>query len=350
MLGGGTPEVAVAAATGGVAALESFRLVVGRAVRPMLAASAPDVAAAVAGFADSAVVWDAKLDGIRAQVHRLGGEVRIFTRSLDDITTRLPEVVARALALPADDFVLDGEVLLIDEAGRPRPFQETSARTASLQDRTQVRFFAFDLLALAGEILLDEPLRHRREALASLVPASDVVAHLETQEAAAVETFFDQVVAAGLEGVVGKELGAPYAAGRRGASWVKVKPRHTLDLVVIAVEWGSGRRRGLLSNIHLAARGDEGELVPVGKTFKGMTDAMLAWQTERFLDLEVSRDGHVVHVRPEQVVEIAVDGVQRSRRYPGGVALRFARVVGYRDDKTAEEADGIETVRGLGDG
>jgi len=348
MLGGSTPEVAVAAARGGAAALQAFGLEVLRGVRPMLASSAPDVGAALAGLGGGEVLVDAKLDGIRAQVHRSGDVVRILTRSLDDITARLPEVAALARRWPGSEAVVDGEVLLMGDDGRPRPFQETSARTASRSDQAQLRFFAFDLLAVDGRVLLDEPLVARREALAALVPADEVVRHVVTDDGAVAQQFFDEVVTAGLEGVVVKDLSSSYAAGRRGAAWVKVKPRHTLDLVVTAVEWGSGRRRGLLSNIHLAARGAGDELVMVGKTFKGMTDEMLAWQTERFLELETHREGHVVHVRPVQVVEIAIDGVQRSSRYAGGVALRFARVLRYRDDKTAAEADTIETVRSHG--
>ncbi|WP_110205565.1 ATP-dependent DNA ligase [Nocardioides daejeonensis] len=348
MLGGSTPEVAVAAVHGGAAALEAFDLEVLRGVRPMLASSAPDVAAALATFGTEPVLVDAKLDGIRAQVHRRDTEVRILTRSLDDITARLPEVAERVLRLPGREFVLDAEVLLIAEDGRPRPFQETSARTASATDQARLRLFAFDLLAHDGEVLLDEPLARRRAALEGLLPAEERVRSLTTDDASEAQRFFDEVVGAGLEGVVVKDPAAPYAAGRRGAAWVKVKPRHTFDLVVVAVEWGSGRRRGLLSNIHLAARGEGGDLVMVGKTFKGMTDEMLAWQTERFLALETHREGHVVWVRPEQVVEIAIDGVQRSTRYPGGLALRFARVIRYRDDKRPDEADTIAALRHLG--
>jgi DNA ligase-1 len=249
------------------------------------------------------------------------------------------------------DLVLDGEALTLADDGSPRPFQETASRTSSSGGVERVHPFFFDLLAHDGASLVHEPQSVRLERLDAVVPAGLRTTRLESDDPEAVQAFFGDAVAGGQEGVILKRLDAPYDAGRRGSAWVKVKPRHTLDLVVLAVEWGSGRRRGLLSNIWLGARdGDadpEQRWVMLGKTFKGMTDEMLAWQTERFLDLETHRDGHVVHVRPEQVVEIAFDGLQRSTRYPGGLALRFARVLRYRDDKTAEEADTIETVRAL---
>ncbi|MDO8149472.1 ATP-dependent DNA ligase [Isoptericola sp. b515] len=345
--------IARAALTGGASALESFRLQVGRPVRPMLASSAPDVGAAAERFAGAAVAADVKLDGIRVQVHVTGDDVAVFTRSLDDITDRLPEVVTLAQSLDVEAAVLDGEALALDEAGRPRPFQETASRTGTHEADPAsslpltVRFF--DLLHLDGTDLVDAPARERLAALDRAVPADAVVPRVVDADAGALQEFFDEVVGAGHEGLVVKDLDAPYAAGKRGAAWVKVKPRHTLDLVVLAVEQGSGRRQGWLSNIHLGARDPEsGGFVMLGKTFKGMTDEMLAWQTERFTELaEGPTDGYVVQVRPEQVVEIAFDGVQRSTRYPGGVALRFARVVRYRDDKTAAEADTIDAVRGL---
>ena len=358
MLAGSTVAVA-ATAFEGEEALAAIGLQVGRPVLPMLAASAPDVAAAMAKAAPDGVPVsvDTKLDGIRIQVHRSGDDVVIATRSLDDITHRLPEVVELARSLPSERFVLDGEALALDDEGRPRPFQETASRTAmTLPDGgggVAVTAYFFDLLHLDGRDLLDAPGSERVAALEQLVPESSLVPRLVTDDPAEAQAFADRVVAGGHEGVVVKSLGAPYAAGRRGAGWVKAKPVHTLDLVVLAVEWGSGRRQGWLSNIHLGARdpstgADSGErFVMLGKTFKGMTDEMLAWQTERFLGLETSRERHVVHVRPEQVVEIALDGLQRSTRYPGGVALRFARVVRYRDDKTAAEADTIEMVRSM---
>ena len=347
-------EVALAAVRGGVEALQRFGLQPGRPLRPMLASSAPSVAAALAAMpASVGCVVDRKLDGVRVQVHRTDERVRVYTRSLEEITDRLPSVVAAARDLGAARVVLDGEVLLIAH-GRPRPFQETAALVAQRDaDDSRLTVAYFDLLHVDGADLLDRPLVERLERLAALLPAEQVVPHLhlsdpaEPEQVARAQAFFEQTVASGHEGVVVKDGSAPYAAGRRGGGWVKVKPRHTLDLVVVAVEWGSGRRRGLLSNLHLAARGPDGEPVMLGKTFKGMTDEMLAWQTERFLELETRREGHVVHVRPEQVVEVAFDGVQRSGRYPGGVALRFARVLRYRDDKPVTEIDAVESVRDL---
>lgn len=370
MLAGFAGPVAAAAlgAGGGeaaLAALAQFRLEVGRPLRPMLAASSPDLAAVVT----AEMALETKLDGIRLQIHREQQRVRLFTRTLDEVTDRLPEVVEAVRALPVDRVVLDGEVIALRSDGRPEPFQVTGARTASsanpaeLREQVPLTTFVFDLLHLDGRDLVDEPAHQRWAVLQRLLTGQDgaglahlptgedpaarqpslrVVPRVVTGDLAQAQDFFDQWVAAGHEGVVVKDLAAPYAAGRRGAGWVKVKPRHTLDLVVLAVEWGSGRRRGWLSNIHLGARDRAtGELVMVGKTFKGMTDAMLDWQTERFLALETHREAHVVWVRPEQVVEIAYDGVQRSSRYPGGVALRFARVLRYRDDKPVTEIDEV---------
>jgi DNA ligase-1 len=354
MLRGSTGPVAVAALTAGVAAVEAFGLTVGQPIRPMLAASAPDVADALTKSGVPASL-DVKLDGIRIQVHQAGGDVRVFTRSLDEITSRLPEVCAVARALGRDALILDGEVMTLDASGRPRPFQETASRTAThvgpdapaVPAGVLMPFF-FDLLHVDGVDLIDLPLSERLAKLDEVVPVDYRIARLTTDDAAAAETFFTEAVAAGQEGVVVKALTAPYDAGRRGSAWVKVKPRHTLDLVVLAVEWGSGRRQGWLSNIHLGARDPDGDgFVMLGKTFKGMTDEMLAWQTQRFLELEESRSGHVVRLSPVQVVEIAFDGLQRSTRYQGGLALRFARVLRYRDDKTAAEADTIDTVRAL---
>ncbi|MFM6852195.1 MAG: ATP-dependent DNA ligase, partial [Terrabacter sp.] len=352
MLAGST-VAAARAAFEGEEALAAIGLEVGRPVLPMLASSAPDVAAAMAGLSgDGAteVAIDAKLDGIRIQVHRDGDDVLVVTRSLDDITGRLPEVVEVARSLPADRFVLDGEALALTDDGRPMAFQDTASRTAqdaAREGQSEVTPHFFDLLHLDGRDLLDSPGHERLAALDALVPERHRVRRLVTADPGEADAFATETVAAGHEGVVLKDLAAPYAAGRRGSAWVKVKPVHTLDLVVLAVEWGSGRRQGWLSNIHLGARDESSPtgFVMLGKTFKGMTDEMLAWQTERFLALETGREGHVVHVRPEQVVEIAFDGLQRSTRYPGGVALRFARVVRYRDDKAPAEADTFEQVR-----
>ena len=356
MFAGSTLPVAAAALTGGVPALGTFTLRPGRPIRPMLASSATSVdeAMAKAGPDGATVAVDSKLDGIRIQVHKLNGRVHVFTRSLEEITDRVPEVVEAVAALPATTLVLDGEAIALTDDGRARPFQETGARAASRVDVATLRAkvpltsYFFDVLHVDGQDLVDSPGHGRFDRLAQLLPPALVVPRTVTADPDEARRLFDEVVAAGHEGVVVKGLDAPYDAGRRGAAWVKVKPRHTLDLVVLAVEWGSGRRQGWLSNIHVGARDAiSGELVMLGKTFKGMTDEMLAWQTERFLALETSRSGHVVHVRPEQVVEIAFDGIQTSTRYPAGMALRFARVLRYRDDKTAEEADTVDMVRAL---
>jgi DNA ligase-1 len=356
MFAGSTLPVAAAAMAGDADALADFTLRPGRPVRPMLASSATDVdeAMAKAGPDGAAVAVDSKLDGIRIQVHKYDGQVHVFTRSLEEITDRVPDVVEVVAALPADSLVLDGEAIALTGDGRARPFQETGARTASRVDvetlRRQVPLtsYFFDVLHLDDEDLVDRPGRVRFERLAAALPPGLVVPRTITADPEEARRLFADVVSVGHEGVVVKSLDAPYDAGRRGSAWVKVKPRHTLDLVVLAVEWGSGRRRGWLSNIHLGARDpDTGTFVMLGKTFKGMTDEMLAWQTERFLGLEESRTPYAVTVRPEQVVEVAFDGIQTSTRYPAGMALRFARVLRYRDDKTAEEADTVDTVRSL---
>ncbi|MFI6762363.1 ATP-dependent DNA ligase [Micromonospora sp. NPDC050417] len=435
LLTGDLKTVAVTALTGGAAALGEITLRVGRPLAPMLAQSAPSVDQALAVSGTPAVV-DVKLDGIRIQVHRSGDEIAVFTRSLDEITSRVPEVVAAVRTLPAREIVLDGEAIALDAAGRPRPFQETASRAATRGARPSataglsaevaaeqsanepVRSFGaapagpaapadratptdsatatgdagrqepalpagpapaplpapvrpapaapavraaagstgasvltpyfFDLLHLDGTDLLDAPGRERWAALAATVDAPQLVGRVSVESVLAAADAFAAALDAGQEGVVVKSPDAPYEAGRRGGGWVKVKPRHTLDLVVLAVEWGSGRRQGLLSNLHLGARDPgTGGFVMLGKTFKGLTDELLRWQTERFLELAVERGDWVVRVRPEQVVEIAFDGVQTSSRYPGGMALRFARVVRYRDDKSAAEADTIDMVRAI---
>ena len=354
MLGGDLPAVAAAALTGGLVALDRFTLGVGRPVGPMLAQTATDVADALARLGGHAV-FEAKLDGARVQIHRTGDVVSIFTRSLDEVTSRLPEVVEATLALPATDLIADAEAIALRPDGRPHRFQITASRFgtrgAAGPDDRRLSVFFFDLLHLDGTDLLDRPAHERTAALDAIAPAHQRVARVATADPVAAQRFLDATLAAGHEGVMAKSPEAPYEAGRRGASWLKVKPVHTLDLVVLAVEWGSGRRTGKLSNIHLGARDeDTGELKMLGKTFKGMTDEMLAWQTQRFLELaDGPTDGGVVRLRPEQVVEIAVDGVQTSTRYPAGMALRFARVLRYRDDKTAAEADTVATVRALYD-
>jgi DNA ligase-1 len=365
MLSGSTPRIAKLAATGGAAALAEVGLTVGVGIKPMLASSAPDLATALAGLETSSagsatppVAVDGKLDGIRVQVHRDGDDIRVYSRTLDDITGRVGEVVSAARSLPAQRFVLDGEALTVGTDGRAQPFQVSASRVATRAtsaEQVPLSVFFFDLLHLDGQDLIDEPAHVRFERLAALVPDHLLVPRLVSSDATAIEAFGADMLQTGHEGVVVKVLDAPYQAGRRGASWIKVKPRHTLDLVVLAVEWGSGRRRGKLSNIHLGARDPDGGFVMLGKTFKGMTDEMLAWQTEHFMDLAIdpeaaSQPGSwVVPLRPEQVVEIAFDGIQTSTRYPGGMALRFARVLRYRDDKTADEADTIGAVRALHD-
>jgi DNA ligase 1 len=356
MLCGATGPVAAAALSEGEQALGRFGLEVGRPLRPMLAASAPDVATAMTRVAtdDTPAALEWKVDGIRVQVHRDRDDVRVFTRSLDDITARVPEIVEAVRALPATALVLDGEAVALDEDGRARPFQATGSRTASsanveeLRRQVPLTTYFFDLLHLDGTDLLDLPAPRRHEQMAAVVPEHQRMPRLVTADVPAATGFFAEAVAAGHEGVVVKRLDDPYEAGRRGSGWVKVKPRHTLDLVVLAAEWGHGRRQGWLSNLHLGARDDEtGGFVMLGKTFKGMTDEMLTWQTGRLLELETRRDRHTVHVRPELVVEIAFDGIQTSSRYPAGMALRFARVLRYRDDKSASDTDTVSTLRAI---
>ena len=352
MLRGSLGVVAAAALSGGSEALGAFGLEVGRPVRPMLATSAPTIEDALAKI-DGPVAVEWKLDGIRIQAHLSGGNVRLFTRTLDDITARLPEVVSVLAKLPVTAAVFDGELIALREDGRPLPFQDTASRTATQDSGPTVPLsvFLFDVLHLDGADLIDAEARQRHAALARSVPPELLMPRLVTASAGEAAAFFTDALAHGHEGVVVKSLTAPYAAGRRGAGWIKVKPRHTLDLVVLAVEWGHGRRRGWLSNLHLGARDpDTGGFVMLGKTFKGLTDELLTWQTSRLLGLEERRDSYTVYVRPELVVEIAFDGVQRSPRYPGGLALRFARVLRYREDKTAADADTIDTIRALSPG
>jgi ATP-dependent DNA ligase I len=354
MLAGALGPVAAAAAAEGRDGLARFRLELLRPVQPMLAQTAEDTTEALARLGRAAVEW--KLDGARIQIHRSGGEVRVFTRNLADVTDRVPEVVSVLLALPVEAIVLDGEAIALATDGRPRPFQVTMGRFGTRAAADELRrsvplsAFVFDCLHIDGDDLLDRPARERFAVLEARVPEELRVPRLETEDAAEAGAFLDAALARGHEGVMVKALDAPYEAGRRGAGWLKVKRAHTLDLVVLAAEWGHGRRQGWLSNPHLGARDPAGGFVMLGKTFKGMTDAMLAWQTERLLELATTRDEHVVHVRPELVVEVAFDGLQASRRYAGGLALRFARVKGYRTDKRADQADTIDTVRALAGG
>ncbi|EST18579.1 ATP-dependent DNA ligase [Streptomyces niveus] len=352
MLAGSLQSVAERLLADGPEALAEFRLTVGRPVLPMLAQTAGSVAEAVEKLAPCAV--EEKLDGIRVQVHRRGDAVRVYTRTLDDITDRLPEVTAAALALEGDRLILDGEVIALDADGRPRPFQEVAGRVGSRTDVTAAAVAVplspvfFDVLAADGEDLLDLSYAERRTTLDRLVPEPMRVRRVvvSAPDSAEAAEFWRATLDRGHEGVVIKALDTPYSAGRRGAGWVKVKPVHTLDLVVLAAEWGHGRRTGRLSNLHLGARQPDGSFVMLGKTFKGLTDAMLEWQTTRLKELALDDDGFTVRVRPELVVEIAYDGLQRSTRYPAGVTLRFARVLRHREDKRAEDADTVETVLG----
>lgn len=352
MLGGDLPSMAEAALADGPEGLARFHLHPGRPIQPMLAQTAPTLADALERTGEAAVEW--KLDGVRVQVHRVGGEVTVFSRSLDVITGRVPEVVEAALALPARSAVLDGEVIALRADGRPRPFQETGSRVASREDVASLRravpltAFFFDLLHLDGEDLIDASGTDRFAALSSILAPDLQVPRVVTADEERATAFFGNAIGHGHEGVMVKALSSPYEAGRRGTGWIKVKPRHTLDLVVLAAEWGHGRRRGRLSNLHLGARDPAtGGFVMLGKTFKGLTDAMLEWQTAELLARETGREGIAVLVRPELVVEIAFDGVQTSPRYPGGMALRFARVLRYREDKPAAEADTVDMVRAL---
>ena len=308
------------------------------AVQPMLAGTSASVTDALAEIGLASVEW--KLDGIRVQAHKRGDDVRLFSRGLNDITAGLPAVVDLVRRVPANSVVLDGEALGIDEEGQPLIFQETMSGLAT----TSAYFF--DVLHADGASLIDDPLRSRRSVLEALLPVEARLPSIITADADEAEAFAANAVATGHEGVMVKAIESTYEAGRRGTGWRKVKPVHTLDLVVLAAEWGHGRRVGWLSNLHLGARGTDG-FVMVGKTFKGMTDDLLRWQTEELQRHAIANEGHTVHVRPELVVEIAVDGVQRSTRYPGGVALRFARVRRYRPDKTASQADTIERVQGM---
>jgi len=348
MLSGDLADVARRALTAGKSALAEIGLEVLRPVQPMLAASAASVAEALAATGRASVEW--KLDGARIQVHRSGDVVRAFTRNLNDITARVPEVVEVVRAFPARTFVLDGEAIGLTEDALPRRFQDTMSRfgtdDAASHAMTLAPFF-FDVLHLDGEDLLDRSLSERAAMLAHLVGEWRVPA-VETDRAETAEAFLADALATGHEGVMVKALDSRYEAGRRGAAWRKVKPVRTLDLVVLAAEWGHGRRRGWLSNLHLGAR-DPGtrDFVMVGKTFKGLTDQLLTWQTEQLQAIATRRDDYTVYVRPELVVEIALDGVQASKRYAGGVALRFARVRAYRPDKAAADADTIDAVRAL---
>src|SRR2546423_14115146 len=335
---------------GGAASLEQYQIQLFRPVQPMLADSAPTIADALAADTPAAVEW--KLDGARIQVHRLEDHVAIYTRNLNDVTARLPEVVEAVTAMPARELILDGEVIALTPTERPLSFQDTMRRfgrrldVAALRTQLPLTPFFFDIMLHDGESVIDHALSDRLQRLESVLPAALRVPRLVAPDLDDALRFQSDALERGHEGIMVKSLTAPYAAGRRGSAWLKVKTARSLDLVVLAAEWGSGRRHGWLSNIHLGARDPAtGGFVMLGKTFKGMTDEMLAWQTKEFLARETQRDGHVVYVRPELVVEVAFNEVQKSPHYPGGVALRFARVKGYRPDKKPSEADTIDAVR-----
>jgi DNA ligase-1 len=344
-------DVAVAALSGGRAALEGFQLELFSPVAPMLAQTAADVGEALRELGgEAAFEW--KMDGARIQVHKTDRDVRIYTRGLNDVSAAVPEIVETARALPADGLVLDGEAIAFDDSGRPRPFQTTMRRFGrkldvdKLRAELPIRAFFFDCLRLGASSMADRPTRERYRALAEAVPEPLRMPRLVTASEADAAAFYDAALAAGHEGLMAKSLEAPYEAGNRGASWRKIKRAHTLDLVVLAAEWGNGRRTGKLSTLHLGAlEPASGDYVMLGKTFKGLTDAMLEWQTREFLARETHRDPSTVYLRPELVVEIAFSDLQASIRYPAGLALRLARVKGYRPDKSAAEADTMETVR-----
>jgi DNA ligase-1 len=351
MLTGELGIVAEAAQARGAEGLAELSLQLFRPLSPMLAQTARDAREALAKLGEAA--FEHKLDGARVQVHKRGEQVRVFTRHLNEVTDAVPELVEAALALPAQTFVLDGEAIALRADGRPQPFQVTMRRfgrrldVSALRQDLPLSVSFFDALHIEGRDLLDEPASARADALAQLLPSALRVPRLVTRDVDEANAFIEGALAAGHEGAVAKALDGRYEAGRRGGGWLKIKRAHTLDLIVLAAEWGSGRRKGFLSNLHLGARAQDGSFVMLGKTFKGMTDDMLAFQTRALLELEVQRDAYTVYVRPELMVEVAFDGVQASPHYPGGVALRFARIKGYRLDKPPSEADTIETVQAL---
>lgn len=350
MYAGNLPMIARIAVTEGAAGLTRFQLEPMRPVAPMLAQTASSIADALEILREPAFEW--KLDGARVQVHKAGELVRVFTRNLNEVTAAVPEIVAAIQRAPSRELVLDGEAIALGPGGAPRPFQVTMRRfgrkldVAAISEELPLSVFFFDCLRRDGEALVDRPTRERVAALSDALPQELLTPRLVTSQLDEAQAFYDAALAAGHEGVMAKALDAPYEAGNRGSAWLKIKRAHTLDLVVLAAEWGHGRRKGWLSNLHLGARDPStGEFIMLGKTFKGLTDKLLEWQTQAFLEREIGRDEWTVHVRPELVVEIAFNDLQQSPRYPGGLALRFARVKRYRPDKRAEEADTIDTVR-----
>ena len=352
MLAGDIVRVARSVLREGPAGLAPYTIQLFRPVQPMLAQTAEDVEGALGDLGEAALEF--KFDGARVQVHRSGGDVVVFSRALNDVTGAVPEIVEAVRALPGRDLILDGEIVSLTPEGRPQPFQVTARRFGRKLDLDRMRAelpltpYWFDLLYLDGQPTVDEPQARRFAMLSALAPADSVVPHLVTANAEKGVEFLRQALDSGNEGIMAKAIGASYAAGARGQSWLKIKKAHTLDLVIVAAEWGNGRRKGWLSNLHLGARDTEkGGFAMLGKTFKGLTDEMLTWQTEQFLKLEIGRDSYTVYVEPKIVAEIAFSDIQVSTRYPSGMALRFARVKRYRPDKTAAEADTVETVRKL---
>jgi DNA ligase-1 len=352
MFAGNLGEVARTALSEGAPGLARVSIGLHRPVQPMLAQPAEDIADAMRRLGTAALEW--KVDGARVQVHKAGDEVRVYTRTLNEVTASVPEIVEAVRVLPARELVLDGEAIAVGPGAVPQPFQVTMRRfgrkldVARLRAELPLAAYFFDCLRRDDEMLVDRPALERFAALDEALPPALVVPRLITGDTSAAQAFYAQALARGHEGVMAKGIDAPYEAGRRGASWLKVKRAHTLDLVVLAAEWGNGRRRGWLSNLHLGARNPaDGAFVMLGKTFKGMTDELLEWQTHELLAREMARNDYTVYVRPELVIEIAFNDLQVSPHYPGGLALRFARVKGYRIDKRAEEADTIDAVRAL---
>ena len=351
MLAADPAPVAYAALTTGASGLEQFRLEPLKPVRPMLATPAEDIDDAMSTLGEA--VLQVKLDGARIQVHRVDDEVRIFTRQMNEVTERLPEIVESVSVLPVTSLILDGEAIAMNEKGRPLPFQVTmrrfgrSTNVEVMRETLPLSGYFFDCLYVDGYSRIDDPLDARLATLSELLPGEALVDQLTTADASDASRFLASAYDAGHEGLMAKSPTSAYAAGNRGAEWLKIKQAHTLDLVILAAEWGSGRRKGFLSNLHLGARDSDGSYVMLGKTFKGLTDKLLKWQTQALLERETGREGNTVHVRPELVAEIAISDIQQSQQYPGGLALRFARVKRYRDDKTAEEADTIDAVRSI---
>jgi DNA ligase 1 len=352
MVAGGMGPVAGAALAEGASGLRRFSLTLFQPLLPMLAQPAEDVGSALSQLGTAALDW--KMDGARVQVHKAGDDVRVYSRSLNDVTAAVPEIVEAMRALPADALILDGETIALHDGGRPHPFQVTMRRFGRRLNVDAARVelplsvFFFDVLHRDGEDLLERAAQGRSAALEAALPAQLLVPRLVTADPSAAQAFLDDALRRGHEGLMAKALQSTYEAGGRGGSWLKIKQAHTLDLVVLAAEWGHGRRRGTLSNLHLGARDPATNgFVMLGKTFKGLTDELLAWQTQQLLAREVASDAYAVYVRPELVVEIAVNEIQESPHYPAGMALRFARVKRYRADKTAAQADTLETVRAL---